>query len=120
MGLELDLEAVERALLQFRKNSEDAITELCENGAQIMEDYAKSHRPWTDRTSQARIRLTGDVEHKSQPEWAITLSHGVDYGIYLEFAHEKKYAIIFPTIQMKSSEVMRSFEGLVSKLWSNL
>lgn len=120
MALNFDTEALEKALNEFAKQSEDAITELCMDGALTMESYAKAHRPWTDRTSQARTRLKGDVQHEERDKWTIGLSHGVDYGIWLEFAHERKYAIIQPTIQLKSPEFMEAFDGLVSKLWSNL
>lgn len=120
MGLDLDLKAIEQALREFAERSEQAITTLCETGALEMESYAKMHRPWTDRTSQARQRLKGTVEHNQETEWTIVLSHGVDYGVFLEFAHEKRFAIIYPTIQMKSNEIMDSFEGLVNKLWGNL
>lgn len=120
MALELDVTAIEQALLEFAKRSEEAITELCEDGALVMENYAKAHRPWTDRTGQARQRLKGTVEHPERDQWQIVLSHGVDYGIWLEYAHERKYAIIDPTIKMNTPEVMEAFEGLVSKLWSNL
>lgn len=120
MALELDLTAIEESLKRFSEEAEKSITTLCQSGALEMENYAKAHRPWTDRTSQARQRLKGDIEHPNRDDWTIILSHGVDYGIFLEFAHERKYAIIDPTIKMKSSEVMRSFENLVTKLWSNL
>ena len=120
MALDLDLEAIEKSLKAFAQNSENAINTLCKSGALEFENYSKTHRPWTDRTGHARQRLKGTVEHPKNDEWTLVLSHGVDYGIYLEFAHEKKYAIIYPTIQVKSPEFMAAFEGLVNKLWSKL
>lgn len=120
MGLELDTKSLETALLQFANEAEKAITTLCTSAALNAEGFMKTNRPWTDRTGQARQRLTGRVEHPDRENWEIVLSHGVDYGIYLEFAHEKKYAIIYPTIQLKSPEIMESFQGLINSLSSVL
>ena len=120
MGLDIDTSAIERALMDFAAEAERAISILCQTGASEMEAYAKLHRPWTDRTGHARQRLTGRMDHESQDEWKITLSHGVDYGIWLENAHEKKYAIVKPTVLLKSAEIMNSFEGLIDNLSSKL
>lgn len=116
MGLNIDTSGIERMLEEFSRNAEAAISTLCQTGALEMESYAKLHRPWTDRTGQARQRLTGRVDHHIQTEWVITLSHGVDYGIWLENAHEQKYAIVKPTVLMKSPEIMNSFRGLLNNL----
>lgn len=116
MGLEFDPKEIEAMLMQLAVEAENAITTLCQSGAAEAEAYMKSNRPWTDRTGQARQRLTGRVEHPDNENWEIVLSHGVSYGIYLEFAHEKKYAIIYPTIQIKSPDIMNSFQGLIDRL----
>ncbi len=120
MGLEINVPALEQSLIAFAARSENAISLLCQSAALDAEGYMKTHRPWTDRTGQARQRLTGRAAHPSKTEWEIVLSHGVDYGIYLEFAHEKKYAIIYPTIQVKSPDIMNSFQGLIDSLSSLL
>lgn len=46
----------------------------------------------------------------------IILSHGVEYGIYLEFAHEKRYAVIYPTLRRKAPDVMSGLQGLFDRL----
>ena len=120
MGFNIDTSAIERALEEFSRNSENAISTLCSTGALEMESYAKLHRPWTDRTGQARQRLTGRVDHEIKTKWVITLSHGVDYGLWLENAHEQKYAIVKPTVLMKSNDIMNSFQGLLDNLSSRL
>lgn len=120
MGLDINTSAIERALEEFSRNAEAAISTLCQTGALEMESYAKLHRPWTDRTGQARQRLTGRVDHDTQSEWVLTLSHGVDYGLWLENAHEQKYAIVKPTVLLKSPDIMNSFQGLIDNLSSRL
>lgn len=95
--------------------SEAAIAMYAENGALVLQNYAKEHRPWTDRTSQARIRLTGSVS-KVAEGYRIALAHGVSYGIWLELAHEKKYAIIQPTILAKGPDVLAGYNKLLERL----
>lgn len=76
----------------------------------------KVNRPWTDRTGMAKATLTTRV---SQPESSIvriTLAHGVDYGIWLELAHEKNYAIIQPTINEEGPKFVKDLNGLMNKI----
>ncbi len=53
------------------------------NWAGTMEGYAKSHAPWTDRTSHARQSLHGGVDVRDG-QHVLYLSHGMEYGIWLE------------------------------------
>lgn len=120
MGYEFDVEVVEKSLLAFAEESEKAISTLCGTDALILQGYAQEHAPWTDRTGHARQRLKGTANHPEKNTWELILAHGVDYGIWLEIAHEKRYAIIQPTIQAKSPEVMNSFEDLITNLSNKL
>lgn len=87
--------------------------------AEAMENYAKTNAPWTDRTGDARERLHATVE-ETGPIGTIVLSHGVDYGIWLEIANGGRFSIIPETIDVFGPQVMRSLQnlmnlGLVSK-----
>ena len=120
MGLDLDVDSLIAALEIFAAKSEQAINLNTQASALSLERYAKENKPWTDRSGQAKQRLQGRSKKSSEYTWEITLSHGVDYGIYLEFAHEKKYAIIFPTINLKSPEVIQNFTSMIDGLSKNL
>lgn len=87
----------------------------CETKAIDFEAYAKQNRPWTDRTNMARQTLKGSSEKKPFG-YRITLSYGVDYGVWLELANEKQYAIVEPTIRLKSPEVIKGMNTLFKKL----
>lgn len=67
--------------------------------AQEMETWAKAHAPWKDRTGDAREGLHGwaEDEDSSHRSYAY-LSHGVDYGVFLETMQGGTLAIILPTI----------------------
>ena len=76
----------------------------------------KVNRPWTDRTGMAKATLNAKVSQPSQNIIRITLAHGVDYGIWLELAHEKNYAIIAPTIREEGPRIVKDLNNLMSKL----
>jgi len=84
--------------------------------ALAMQNSAKSNARWQDRTGAARQRLKGDSQAVSNG-YRIRLAHGVDYGIWLELANEKRYAIIDETVRhVGDSEVMPAFQNLMDKL----
>ena len=87
-----------------------------QNSAAFLQERMKAERPWTDRTGDARKRLSARAYMQDDHTFAIELAQGVDYGIYLELAHEKLYAIIMPTIHLYSNEVIQSVANAVSKI----
>lgn len=114
-GLEFDGEALYNGLSSFEEKAILAMQMYCETAASDLEGYMKQNRPWTDRTAQARQRLSCYVE-KTSTGFRLVLAHGVDYGIWLELANEKKYAILEPTVRLKGPEVVREFKGLVDSI----
>lgn len=92
-----------------------AVQMYAETVASDFQSYAKQHRPWTDRTGRARQGLTGYVR-KTTTGYRIYLAHTVDYGIWLEMAHEKKYAILEPTVRLKGPDAVRGLSHLLDGL----
>lgn len=95
--------------------AEMALNLYATNAALKLQNYARDNAPWTDRTGHARQRLTGTASRINNG-YRITLAHGVDYGKWLELAHEKKYAIIQPTILVNSNEVIAGLNKLLERL----
>lgn len=88
-----------------------------ETAAAKLQGEAQTNRPWTDRTAQAKQRLRGYVEQPNGPgSVKITLAHGVDYGTYLELAHEKQWAIVAPTLKANQQDVFNGWVRMVNKL----
>ena len=103
-------------MISFKIKAEAAFRILTENGAQKMEMYAKENRPWKDRTGSARQRLKGSWK-KIRDGYRIAIAHGVTYGVWLEFAHERKYAILWQTVEkVGKGEILPAFKNLVDKL----
>lgn len=111
-GLEGDLL---KNLETMSKRAPVAVKMYANTAAKKLEKDAKQRAPWTDRTGQARQRLTAFVTELNPGICVITVAHGVDYGIWLELAHEKRFATIMPTIQRDSPEIMRGFKVLIGE-----
>lgn len=112
-NLRIDSTDLDRGLERLRAIA--AIRMYAETQARVLEGAMKQGRPWTDRTGDARRRLTGYVTDIPNG-YRINLVHGVTYGIWLELAHEKRFAILEPTLRLKSPEVVSGLRGLLRDL----
>lgn len=110
-----DANQIKTILTKFESKSEIAIKMFCAEGAKKFENYAKINRPWTDRTGMARMRLTGYVEYLPN-SYRICIAHGVNYGASLEYEHERRYAILQPTINAVSPEILEGFNRFMSRI----
>lgn len=85
-------------------------------GAKRMENYAKKYRPWTDRTGNARRTLNGYVQNISNGV-RINIAHGMSYGWSLEYEHEKRYAILHPTVKALANDIISFVLDNLVKAW---
>lgn len=80
--------------------------------AEDLERYMKANRPWQDRTGAARAGLSARLSSsRANYVQTIELSHGVPYGVYLEYSMEKRFAIIEPTIRLKGPDIVNDLKG---------
>ena len=84
--------------------------------ASELQSKMKKNRPWTDRTGMAKALLSAVVSQPNKNTIRITLAHGVEYGIWLELAHGKNYAIIAPTIREEGPRIVEDLDNLMSKI----
>lgn len=89
-----------------------AMVLLAEHWAARLEGQMKAEAPWTDRTGAARKGLRGEAL-EAPDRLSIILAHGVDYGVFLELAHDGKYAILWPTAQRYAPEVVADIRSLM-------
>lgn len=82
-----------------------------DTAAKKMEAEAKQNAPWTDRTGNARNSIQGGFGWKGKHA-VIALSGNVDYFEWLELYHEKKWAILVPTIQKNAPEVIKAYRRI--------
>lgn len=112
MSFKFDANNLIKGLAEREIKTRAALGLYADTVAKKMETHAKSNKPWVDRTGRAKQSLNsswkwvGDVAR-------VELSHGVYYGIYLEFCNEKKYAIIKPTIDVISPQAIRGLNKIL-------
>lgn len=86
-----------------------AVAAVAQYVATEMQNDAKEHASWTDRTANARTGLFGTAEADfAQHVVVIYLSHSavLDYGVWLELANGGRYSIIMRTMQAHYNELM--------------
>lgn len=111
----IDFSELYDALEKLPERLEEALMGYSKTSAQKLRMLAVKNRPWTDRTAHARQRLHGEVE-RYDTGIRIILAHGVEYGVYLEFAHEKRYAVIYPILQREAGNVMQGLQNLFERI----
>jgi hypothetical protein len=82
------------------------------------ESYMKTNAPWQNVTRNARNSLTGTVAVANSPQRtriSLKLSHGVDYGIWLELKNGGKFAIVRPTALIYRQKVRKACQ----RVWKN-
>lgn len=107
-----DLVEMQRELNRLPDRVEAAVIGYGNTVAANIQGKAAEGRLWTDRTAQARQRIKGYCV-RTDKGVRIYLAHGVDYGVFLEFANEKKYAIIYPTLRREAPRIMQGFGRLL-------
>lgn len=114
--MQLDESGLRDGLEIFRNRFNAALSMYANTGALKLQNYARQNARWTDRTGHARQRLTGDVLIAGEG-YKLRLAHGVDYGIFLELAHERRYAIIEETINtVGQNEILPGLNHLIDRL----
>lgn len=88
-----------------------AIQGVLESYRGEMERYMKENAPWRDRTGTARQNLHASLI-VSNEKMTITLGHGVEYGVYLEYAHGGKYAILRPTADVFREKIIKDIKSI--------
>ena len=112
----IDVSKVLKGITDFEGAFDKALMVFAQSGAQKMEQYAKKNRKWTDRTGRARQSLNGSA-FRIDNGYRIQIAHGVYYGVYLEYAHERKYAILERTItKVGMEQIMPAFHNFLDAI----
>ncbi len=87
---------------------------LADRYAPEIEAHMKQTAPWTDQTSNARQSLYTEVTQVTQDMVDIILSHGVNYGVYLELSNASRFAVIAPSIDVFGPRIWRDVQLMLS------
>lgn len=86
---------------------------IAQRWAPEVENWMKDNAPWTDRTGNARQSLYTAVRQVANQMVEVILSHGMDYGIYLELRHQGRYAIINPALDYFAPRIWADVQAML-------
>lgn len=109
----MDMSPISKGLNQLGIKMSKALLMYSVTKAAEIEGYMKKNAIWTDRSGMARQTLTARVSQPKTNIIRITCAHGVDYGIWLELAHDKNYAIVAPTINYYAPKFVQGLGNLM-------
>lgn len=115
MKTKINADKLIKSMQKTESKANVAIKMYATEGSKKLENYAKTHKRWINRTGHAVQRLKGYIEEGIN-KILVCVAHGVDYGIWLEVAHEKKYAILEQSVMMNTKEILEGYKGLIEKL----
>lgn len=112
----INIDELSQNLDEFQDRLKYAVQMYASTKANELEALMKANRKWTDRTGMAKARLNASVSEPDENTIRITLAHGVEYGIWLELANEKNFAIIAPTLSQQGPRVIEGLNDLMNEI----
>lgn len=112
MGIRLDAGNLLKGLSEMELKAQIATQLYAETSATKMVNDAKDNAPWTDRTGNSRQTIDHSITNAGK-KVTINLRGNTPHFKYLEFCHEKKHAILWPTIQKWSGKVLEGWVKVI-------
>jgi hypothetical protein len=110
--MRLDSSSLINGLADMQLKVERATNLYAETAGMKMINDAKLNAPWTDRTGNSRQTMDYKIT-KSGTTTRINLRGNTPQFKYLELCHEKKNAILWPTIQRWSGQVLSGWSKII-------
>jgi len=115
VSFKYDDKRLRRNVRSLPNNVRRAISATVDRRAALTTADLKTGARWTDRTGAARSGLVAIPIHGRTFE-EIFMSYSVTYGIWLEVAHDRKYAIITPMMRIAGEALMHDLRFILNKL----
>ena len=106
------LRQMDEALVAYGGKVIEAVKAVAEYFERPLEGYARENASWTDRTGNARQTLHSWHDVLANDIVELGLSHGMDYGLWLEVRWGGRYAIIWPTIEQHLAPISQMLQGI--------
>lgn len=107
MDFNIDVKSIIKGLAEFEIKATKALEDAAIKGAGIMENYAKSNANWEDKTGQARATLKGGNEWNGHDKVNVYIAGNMIYSPRLEYDYSGKYAILQPTVNACSKDILK-------------
>lgn len=107
MSLRLDTSGILSGLDRHRLMVEYGLRQASAMEAKRLAVRAQADAPWTDRTGMARRGIHGTATPRGRGV-RIAISGSVRYLVYLELAHGKRWAALWPAIEKHGREAVEN------------
>lgn len=114
-GFKIDISDALRGLGEVNSKFIKAGKLYGDTAGKMMVADAKKNAPWTDRTALSRQTIDNAVLD-ANGGIEIVLRGNTDQFKYLELAHEKKYAILMPTLEKWRGKVLIGWSNVLNKV----
>ncbi len=116
MAAVIDTSALNRQLERIGRDIAPTIETVLMDIAGQMESDAKRDAPWTDRTGNARRTMKGFVATEDDTSLLVGIAGYMSYSPDLELRYGRRYAILVPTLDRYSPDIMNTIAGAVMSL----
>lgn len=113
--VDYDDKELRKNIKNFDKDFRHHVSAIVDRHAAITTGWLKTNARWTDRTGAARSGIAAIANSDKKYE-EIFMAYSVNYGIWLEVAHDRKYAIITPAMRIMGEELMVSLRYLIDRM----
>lgn len=110
----IDTEDILRGLSEFEIKSRAAMGVYADTAGKKLEEHAKKNASWTNRTGLARKTIEGGRQWEGD-KCNIYVAGNTNYFPYLELCHDKQYAILQPTVDKMSPEILKGMNNLLGR-----
>jgi hypothetical protein len=111
-------EAVARNYRKYWQQYASTTRTVLSREAETVEARLKHEAPWQDRTGNARRGLHAGVLEPAHGQFTLRAAHGdqVPYGIYLETAHQGRYAVLWPVLRTQWPRTLRRVAAEIKRI----
>lgn len=113
-GLKFDFGGLVKGISELDEKATRATNLYAETAGQKMIGEAKRNAKWKDRTGNSRQTMDVNIV-KAPNNVTIQLRGNTPHFKYLELCHEKKNAILWPTIQANAGTVIKGWAKVIWK-----
>ncbi|MCD3217484.1 hypothetical protein FDJ70_07590 [Clostridium botulinum] len=114
MSFDVNIDGILRGFTIFETRSKVALGVYADTAGKKLETYAKENAKWTDDTGLARKTIKGGKEWEGE-KCNVYVAGNMEYSPFLELCNDKKYAILKPSVNKLSPEILRGLKNLMRR-----
>ena len=114
-GIKVGVGSINATLTGLRETESKmkALRIVCDAASKKMAVWAKQNHTWKNHTHNAEQKLAGEGYWENDTNLVCAVMHCIDYGVWLELAHGKKYAVLEDAIESHKDELIAQYKKIV-------